>query len=167
MKPLALTAIAVSVLIGWSSFEAYQNIESRIYDQRNNMAELRELKSSYTQLSFINQQWKDTFFSGAEIPDERTAIRRFNFPEYNLSTNAASVQVEGRSDYPGLYLLCMKAGSANRVTVTSPDIDNLLTGLEDLAARQDITFTGLQIRQLGGHAEARLEKLCMHVRTDT
>lgn len=135
---------------------------------------LIEWKNQYQALQPVKAAWTNSFISEADATDLLKLFRYANVERHGLSANvdkvrqSASSAVSVNGQQIGLQRLCL-ATAGDSFEVTAGGVTALRAGLRELAKRRDLVLGSIELSldAASGIAKARIQPLCVLVRTGT
>lgn len=150
---------------------AYKALNKRTSEQLSINDSINRWKQSYKALQVVVREWNATFHSSANRLDDRGIISLINLSGAGLTAETdylvlvSNTQVTSHNQDLGLSKICLGTKGENFM-ISAPTYGELLSGLDRLAARTDLTINTVTIVGEAAFPQASLGGFCVLIRNE-
>ncbi len=168
---LNLFTVGVIGLLGYSGWNLHPSMEAKVKDQRSAIAKVANYKRTYAEVAPYAAKWDGTFASADQVTDLFSIFQLFKFNEaglkaspdqLTLNTNIDRVIVSGID--VKLNKACVTAGGSSGFSGEADTFASLLSALEKLAARKDLSLGGVRLEAVEGKPRLYFTNLCLYLK---
>lgn len=171
---MGLFTVGVIGVLAYSGWSLHKNMEIKVKDQRASIAKVANYKRTYAAVAPYASKWDSTFPSADQVTDLFSVFQLFKFSEaglkaspdqLTLNTNIERVSISGID--VKLNKACVSAGGSAGFSGEADTFASLLSALEKLAARKDLSLGGVRLEVIENKPRLYFTNLCLYLRDRT
>lgn len=169
-KTVFAVVATIAVILGQTGWTNSQILSQKAQKQQQSLAELKRWKSEYEALLPIQRQWEEAIPSARNINDIYSLYNAIGLEKYGLASNQEKLSVKNiepltaKGSPLGAQRVCINSAGENGLALTAAHFSDLLTGMDGLIRRRDISVTNITLSAAGGTPKAVVD-LCLLFRT--
>lgn len=164
-RTIAVPALIAAALV-YSTFRIDQALVAQSERQNRETETVLKWNQHYTALGAFEKKWRATIPSARQTPDlasliEQTKVAPLTWPDLQKM----SVQTVRKKADAYVYETCLSDGQGG-VEMKGANAAEVMTGLDQLSRRHDISFDGVKLHADKEGAYLRFTEFCVLLRGD-